>query len=70
MKDKMVRGPKRPGKPDVTLPYIPQKPMKKPATGGPMQPAKPAMPAMARSMNKAGAMPMRRAKGGMAKGKK
>lgn len=36
----------RPGKPDVTLPYMPQKPMAKPA------------------------MPMRRAKGGMAKGKK
>jgi len=57
-------------RPDVTtMPISP--PMKKPATGGPMQPARPGMPAMPRSMaNVKPAMPMRRAKGGMAKGKK
>lgn len=39
----------------------------RPATGGPMAPSRPAMPAMPRAMP---VPPMRRAKGGMAKGKK
>lgn len=43
---------------------------KRPETGGPMLPTRPGMPAMARSMPVKPMAPMRRAKGGMAKGKK